>query len=162
MNARNLKKLYRNFAKELVGVDVKIKVNDSWWYQHQNDFIGVANCVENEEDEKIVADFFAEFLGQSNLDYSLFTIGFLHELGHFWSKKVYCLSNEFFIQNLNEVQALEIFYSLSLELTPKEYYKQYAQIETEKLANDFLALAIKNKNKIVRKYDDIFYKIYGM
>jgi len=158
MNAKNLKKLYRNFAKELIGLDVKIKVDNNWWYLHTDQTIGVSNVTEDFETEEILEKFFRE-LTQKN--YSTFTVGFLHELGHFFSKRAYDLKNDFFENCLMEVSTLNMIYNIDENFTKKRFLEEYYKIETERLANDFVALAVKSKPQVIEKYDKILVKIYG-
>lgn len=155
MTSKRLVKIYRQFAKELIGIDVKVKVSTSFWFSHLSKEVAVAKNVKKSEIEDLIDRYFHD----RGIHYNTYIIGFLHELGHLWSDKVYKFSDEYYMEKLQEVNWLNI------TMDENDYtgtLEKYYQIETEKLANDFMELAINTKPDIIHKYNHLFNVIYNL
>ena len=150
MNNKTLRRIYKAFAKELLDTDIFIKVGSEFFYTHRDEKISVAKTIASDEFEMLIDNYFSA----QGYNYNAYTIGFLHELGHHWSKKAYRLTDEFFYECLLEVEFLR-FHSKMIGQPYAETLVDYYQIESERLANSFLEVAHRNKSEVIKKYDRI-------
>lgn len=154
MKSKTVIKLYKKFAKELIGEDVHITISDRFWYSYEEDCLGLTKFIRRDEAEDAVAEYFARL----GINYHPLTVGFLHELGHLWSTREYVLDDEFYDQMREELAELQIIYTFEM-LSYKEALKCYYETCAEKLANTFLLKISKEKPEVITKYDVILANI---
>ena len=150
-----LRNLCREIADNLIGLSPTIRVENEFYFERGSETIVVSGKKLDDEFEVMIDNFFTKFLG---VKLNPFLVGFLHELGHFWTKRVYKLDNEFFEKEMEEksiIEAMSKFEIKSYEEILEEYYK----VSSERMANDFIKLVLKSKPEVVKKYNSIFNEI---
>jgi hypothetical protein len=146
---KKMRKIYEELGFELIGKKVFVEMNDAFWFNFETEKIGVAIHIPSDRFEDLIANYF-DGLGANGLN--PYITGFIHELGHYWSKKVYNFTNEDFHNALLEAELLDIT-SDAQKWTFEETLAKYYQIQTEFCANEFLKVAIMSKRNVIEKYN---------
>lgn len=156
MNKNTLIKLYKRFGKELLGVNIKIKLDEEYYFQHRDNIVGVMKKLPNDEMEGYVQNYF----NSKNINLNPYTIYYLHELGHMNHKITHKLNKEYYDRQHMEVEALDVA-TQALSLTFEKSLEMYYEIESEKIANEFIDYAIREKREIVEKFDKVIEQLYA-
>lgn len=153
---KRMKKMYEDFGLALIGEKINVQMTDSFWFQYSDNIIGVAVHIPSDMFEELIQNFFNS-IGAEGLN--AYVVGFLHELGHFWSKKVYKLDSRDFQEALLEAELLDIT-AEAKGWTFEETLAKYYQIQTEFCANEFVRVALQSKKDIIINFNSKIEEYY--
>jgi hypothetical protein len=91
---------------------------------------------------------------------SAYTKGFLHELGHFWSNRVYRCDREYHNQQSLLVTTLHIEGGMK-GYTMRQMMEEYYKFDAEAKANNFMKLAYNSKPEVIHRYNKIIENYLG-
>ena len=156
MRAKSILKVYRSLAKELIGVEPIIEFDEEFAFDRSTSKIYIPMEVIRDEYEDMIDEYFSN----KGITFSNYIIGFLHELGHYYSDKSMNLTGQDYfdasIINMaieKKVNESEIGFLEALEL-------YYSWIPLEKFANDFLYDVVKNHYHTINRYNKMLSQYY--
>lgn len=135
---KEIKKLCQNFSKKILDTSPIFCISSYWYYDYNLETIGINTNREKNHQDEIILKFFKE---KTKSNFSLFTYGFLHELGHFYSNIFEKITADDFFLDKAKTEKLEFSLrngKLDFEQAIKTYYLQ----KTEKKANAFVKLIV--------------------
>jgi hypothetical protein len=156
MERVNVKRLYRNFGKNLINDNINIKKDRAFYYDSDTHCIGVPHTLEREEVENAILKYFEK---KGIVGLSSYTLGFIHELGHYYSEKRRNFTIEDF-RNFHFQASLITFRYNNGDYSYSELLEVYYEIENEKLANEFVFKIYKEKLEVIKRFDRLIKYIY--
>jgi hypothetical protein len=151
-----MRKIYENLGKELIGQKPLVVMSDAFWFDFKKEIVAVAIHIPSDEFETLINGYF-ESIGTKGLN--PYTVGFLHELGHLWAKKVFRLTNAHFEKGLKDAENIDAWVSEN-NLSFAQGLEMYYQIQNEFLANEFVKVAVASKRNTIEKYDALISEYY--
>lgn len=156
MKKKTLLKLYQRFGKELLGINVKVKLDEEYYFEHMSEIVGVMANIPNDEIEIYLTKYFNSI----GVNLSPYTIYYLHELGHLNHKLTHNLNKKYYDSQLLEVELLNVI-TEQMSIPFDKSLEIYYQIESEKIANEYIKYAMTEKKEIVEKFNTVLEKLYA-